>query len=185
MDACEVGLRCELHPGDLGEIVRQHGETYSRDFGFDLSFEAYVAGPLAEFVLRRSDRERIWIAEENDRIVGTIAIVFAAPRTAQLRWFLVDPAMRGRGLGGRLIAEAVDFCRACGYHHVILWTVHSLQHAARLYERAGFRRVETVPARRWGVDLIEERYELALATEAGLPNVDLRTNASGSNGKLA
>jgi hypothetical protein len=29
------------------------------EYGFDRTFEAYVAGPLAEFARRGSDRERI------------------------------------------------------------------------------------------------------------------------------
>lgn len=163
----EPAVRNQIRPGDLGEIVRWHGVTYAREFGFDETFEAYVAGPLSEFVLRQGERERLWIAEDNGRIIGTIAIVSAAPATAQLRWFLVDPTVRGRGLGGRLIGDAVEFCISAGYGKVILWTVDLLQHAARVYEKAGFKRVEAVSARRWGVDLTEERYELEFLGSKG------------------
>ena len=33
---------------------------------------------------------------------------------------------------------------------------------ARLYGAAGFRMVEEIPGRRWGVDVIEEKHELEL-----------------------
>lgn len=156
-------LRNNIGPGDLGEIVRLHGVSYAREYGFDETFEAYVAGPIAEFVLRRADRERIWIAEQGDQIAGCIAIVAASPTEAQLRWFLVDSVARGRGLGRRLLHEALDYCRSCAYESVFLWTVDLLKSAARLYREHGFERVEQRPGRCWGVELIEERYVLNLA----------------------
>lgn len=107
-------IRTHLEPGDLGTIVALHGTLYAREYGFDTTFEAYVAGPLAEFVLRASERERLWVAERDGRMVGSIAIVAATP-AAQLRWFLVDPSARGSGLGKRLLNEAVAFSQECEY----------------------------------------------------------------------
>jgi ribosomal protein S18 acetylase RimI-like enzyme len=157
-----VALRTTLRPGDLGTIVHLHGTLYAREYGFDPTFEAYVAGPLAEFVRAGDARARLWIAERGEQIVGCVAIVAAAPHTAQLRWFLVDPGARGTGLGKRLLREAVAFCEACGYTSVILWTERSLTAAAHLYEAAGFRKVEEKPGRVWGKDVVEEKYELQL-----------------------
>jgi len=155
-------IRTELRPGDLGEIVKMHGVFYAREFGFDSSFQAYVAGPLADFARRAADRERIWIAEDGARIVGVVAIVAASDEAAQLRWFLVDPETRGLGLGTTLLAQAVEFSRSCGYRRILLWTVRALEAAARLYRAAGFVPTEATPGRHWGVDVIEERYDLSL-----------------------
>jgi N-acetylglutamate synthase-like GNAT family acetyltransferase len=157
-----ITLRTDLKPGDIGSIVRFHGLTYAREYGFDDTFEAYVAGPLAQFAKAASRRERIWIAEQGDRLVGCVAIVARSAQVAQLRWFLVDPACRGAGLGKRLLNGAVAFCAASGYRSIILWTVSALVAAAHLYHAAGFRKVEERPGRLWGVDVIEERYELRL-----------------------
>jgi GNAT superfamily N-acetyltransferase len=88
--------------------------------------------------------------------------VAASADVAQLRWYLVDPAVRGQGLGRRLLDEAVAFSRGAGYRLVILWTVSALTAAARLYTAAGFRKVEEQPGRAWGVDVVEEKYELQL-----------------------
>lgn len=157
-----VTLRTELRPGDIGWIVSAHGLVYAREWGFDHTFEAYVACPLAECVRAASARDRIWLAERDGRIIGCIAIVAASPQTAQLRWFLVEPGARGHGLGKRLLREAIAFCKACGYESIVLWTVQALAAAAHLYQSCGFRKVEEKPGRRWGVDVIEEKYELAL-----------------------
>jgi GNAT superfamily N-acetyltransferase len=157
-----ITLRTDLHPGDLGWIVYLHGVVYAAEHGFDPTFEAYVAGPLADCVRAGSGRDRIWIAEQKGRIVGCIAIVAASEQTAQLRWFLVEPGARGTGLGKKLLHEAIAFSRECGYESIILWTVSALTAAAHLYRSAGFVKVEENPTRPWGVDVTEEKYELAL-----------------------
>jgi GNAT superfamily N-acetyltransferase len=158
-----VTLRTQLRPGDIGWIVRTHGLVYAREWGFDHTFEAYVAGPLAECVRAATPRDRIWLAERGGRTVGCIAIVAATAHAAQLRWFLVEPGARGAGIGKWLLAEAVAFCKEQGYDSVSLWTVSALTAAARLYQAAGFVKVEEKPGRRWGVDVVEEKYELRLA----------------------
>lgn len=164
-----IVLRTDLRPGDIGEIVRLHGDLYAREHGFDVTFEAYVAGPLGDFVLHPRRRSRIWIAEAaggpgeaEPRILGCIAIVEASETEAQLRWFLVHPAARGRGLGKRLLKAAVEFCRQSGYGSIFLFTVSPLASAARLYAAEGFGLVHEKPARWWGVDLLEQFYRLEL-----------------------
>ncbi len=158
-----IVVRTEARAGDIGRIIAFHGAVYAREYHFDPTFEAYVAAPLAQFVLSRSPRGRLWIAERGDQLAGCVAIVEHSPRVAQLRWFLVDPAFRGEGLGRRLLDEAIAFCRVSGYDRVMLWTVSALTAAAHLYRAAGFRKVEEKPGRQWGVEVVEERYQLDLA----------------------
>lgn len=155
-----VTLRTDLRPGDIGEIVRLHGVLYAKEHGFDATFEAYVAEPLARFSISASPRERLWIAECQGAIVGCIAIVAATEDAARLRWFLVDPSARGQGLGGRLLDEAITFSGECGYRSIVLWTVSALADAARLYRARGFVLAERKPGRLWGADVVEEKYEL-------------------------
>jgi N-acetylglutamate synthase-like GNAT family acetyltransferase len=156
-------IRTSLSPGDIGSIVRLHGVLYAKEYGFDHTFEAYVAAPLAQLVKAPGSNERIWLAEHNHTLVGCVAIVVSTADVAQLRWFLVDPDCRGAGLGKRLLSEAIEFSRASGYRSIILWTVSGLPAAAHLYRAAGFTKVEEKPpATLWGVRVTEERHELAL-----------------------
>lgn len=166
MTTDQFTLRHDLRPGDLGAIVRLHGIVYAREYDFDPTFEAYVAGPLSQFVLNYSDRERLWLAERGTDLVGCVAIVGASETEAQLRWFLVDPSARGAGLGKRLLGEAVDFAARRGYQSIFLWTVSALEAAAHLYRAAGFAKVESCPGKRWGVEVVEEKYHRGL-TRAG------------------
>lgn len=155
-----VTLRTDLRPGDIGYIIYLHGVVYAREYGFDHTFEAYVAGPLSEFARAASVRERLWIAEWDGRIVGCVAIVASSPQVAQLRWFLVDPDARGIGVGKRLLGEAIAFSKQSGYESITLWTVSALNAAAHLYQSFGFKKVEEKPGTQWGVDVVEEKYEL-------------------------
>ena len=159
-----VTVRHERRAGDLGRVISFHAELYASEFGFGLGFETYVAETVAEFgQLERPERDRLWVAEMDGRLVGCIAILGREDGAAQLRWFLIDPATRGQGLGRKLVKESLDFCRAAGYQTVYLWTVNGLEAAAKLYREAGFAKTETKPeAILWNVPLSEERYDLTL-----------------------
>jgi GNAT superfamily N-acetyltransferase len=159
----ESVIRTEMKPGDLGEIVHLHGVIYEEEYGLDNTFEAYVAGPLSEFVLHPDESgQRIWVVELGGKLVGCIAIVRNAEGVAQLRWFLLTPETRGKGLGKRLMEEAVEFSRQAGYRRIILWTFSELEAAIALYRRWGFRKTEEKAHHIWGRDLVEEKYELDL-----------------------
>ena len=160
----EVTIRNYLRPGDVGYVTYLHGTLYAAEFGWDHTFEAYVAGPLSEFAKTRNERERIWIVESKGILAGSIAIVEASNDEAQLRWFLIQPDLRGKGIGRFLIAEAIEFCRESGYARVFLGTERGLRTAARLYESFGFRLTDEKTHESWGTVVTEQRYELNLAS---------------------
>jgi len=160
-----VKIRHDLRPGDMGAVVSLHGILYSREYGYDHTFEAYVAAGTAEFALSFDARkDRLWIAEVGKETVGSIAIVRRPESEAQLRWFLIHPDWRGIGLGRILLTEALQFCRESGYKSVFLWTVSYLAAATHLYKSAGFVKTEEKTSRLWGHTITEERYVLHLGT---------------------
>jgi GNAT superfamily N-acetyltransferase len=157
-------IRHQLKPGDLGTVVSLHGLIYAREFGLDTTFEPYVAKPLADFVPEGSGR--LWIAETDDRVVGSIALVEAGSDIGQLRWFLVVPEARGAGLGRRLLDEAQDCARQRGLSRDFLWSLSVLTDARALYERAGFTITETMTSFVWGAERTQVRMEVALGPHA-------------------
>ena len=160
----KIEFRHAFRPGDAGRLIELHGLLYSQEYGFDHTFEAYVAKPLAEFMLAQTPRERIWLVDSDAVLMGSVVIVKHSETEAQLRWFLLHPSLRGSGLGTRLMAEEVEFCRESGYKNVFLWTVSSLLAAAQVYHKAGFRLTEEHAQELWGSRLTEQRYDLALRT---------------------
>ena len=158
-----MNIRTTLKPGDLGTIIHLHGTLYEREYGLDYTFEGYVARGLGEFAIAYDpDKDFFAVAEDDERIVGSVAIARQADNVAQLRWFLVHPEARGVGLGRRLLEDAVKFSREKGFTKVILWTISELKPAIHLYRSVGFHLAEQHTHEIWGAEHTEERYEMLL-----------------------
>jgi len=156
-------IRIRIKPGDTGYLTYLHGILYAKEYGYDETFEAYVARGLAEFVQSFSpDKDRIWLAETNGRIIGSIAIAGHTKVEAQLRWFLVHPDYRRLGIGKELLQEALQFCKEHKYKIIFLWTTSELSAARHLYTCFGFRKTEEKTHEIWGKRVTEEKYHLYL-----------------------
>jgi DNA-binding MarR family transcriptional regulator/N-acetylglutamate synthase-like GNAT family acetyltransferase len=159
----EYRLRTEAIPGDFGWVVQRHGAIYAQEYGWDLTFEALVAGIVAKFVDHFDpERERVWIAERDGERLGCVFLVKQSRRVAKLRLFLVEPKARGAGIGGRMVDELIAFARACGYHTIRLWTQSVLLAARHIYAQKGFKLIAEEPNQAFGADLVSETWELRL-----------------------
>ncbi|MFO7951597.1 MAG: GNAT family N-acetyltransferase [Bacillota bacterium] len=161
-NAGEIVIRTKIKPGDTGYITFLHGKLYAKEYGFDHTFEPYVAIPLSEFVIRQGPRERIWIVEKDGLIMGSVALVKCSEEQAQLRWLLLHPEIRERGIGRQLIGKVLGFARQCGYSSIFLLTLDILPRAASLYKSFGFKITEETKTRMWGREMVEQKYELTL-----------------------
>ena len=135
----ELTIRSTLRVGDLGRITTLHGETYEPLGGYGLRFEAYVGQTLGEFILGNEGQGNVWLAERNNRLIGCTAIVLRDDQVGQLRWVVVDPSERGKGLGGQLVNKALDYCRDKHCRSIILETTNGLPESLVMYEKLGFR----------------------------------------------
>ncbi len=149
--------------GDLGWIVQRHGELYAQEYGWSAAFEQLVARIVADFAEQQDPaREAAWIAELDGAPAGCVLCVRQDDAVAKLRLLLVEPRARGLALGTRLVDECVAFARAAGYRELTLWTNDVLVHARRIYERAGFRLVDSEPHHAFGHDLVSQTWSLDL-----------------------
>lgn len=151
-------------PGDWGWIVSMHGSVYAEEYGWDGTFEAFVAG-VAKEIIEGFDpaREACWIAEIDGRRVGSVCLVKKSATVAKLRLLVVDQSARGHRIGTRLVDECVRFARRTGYKRITLWTNDMLDAARKIYEHAGFRRVAVSPPElAFGKTQVFETWELTL-----------------------
>lgn len=156
-----VAIAAGYQPGVVGRITEMHALAYARTSGFGRAFEAVVGGGLAEFAGRLDDpRNEIWAATRGGEVVGSVAIdgEDMGPGVAHLRWFIVDDALRGGGVGTRLLDAALAFADAQGVAETQLWTFAGLDAARRLYEARGFVLAEERPGSQWGSEVLEQRF---------------------------
>jgi GNAT superfamily N-acetyltransferase len=151
--------------GDVARITLSHAAYYQLNWQFDASFEAERAKELADFITafdKKSDS--LWVAEHEGEFTGSIAIEGKGSESsdARLRWFIVEPDWQGKGIGQKLMAQALTFCRERGYKKIALWTFAGLDPARVIYERAGFRLVEATPKKIFGKNITEQKFELIL-----------------------
>jgi GNAT superfamily N-acetyltransferase len=150
-------------PGAIGRVAELHATYYSRHWNFGLFFEAKVATELSQFLSRYDEtRDGFWTACRGDRVEGSITMdgIKADTEGAHLRWFILSDAMRGKGLGNRLMEAAMAFCRQKAYGRVYLWTFSGLDPARHLYEKFGFRLDQQHEGTQWGTTVVEQKFIL-------------------------
>ncbi len=145
----DITIRHDLRTGDLGRVIALHGTCYEHLPGFGLTFEAFVAPTIAEYVLDAGENGRLWLAERGNDLVGCTAIVLRDDSLAQLRWVLVDPSARGIGLGKELVNRALEYSRANGCTKIFLETTDGLPESQTLYEKLGFVETLNQPEELW------------------------------------
>lgn len=149
--------------GDFGWCVERHGVLYAAEYGWDERFEGLVAELFGSFARSHNpERERCWLAEIDGERVGCVFIVEREPEVAQLRCLLVEPKVRGRGVGSALVQACIHFARGAGYRRMMLWTNSVLDSARKIYEAADFKLVEEQEHQDFGPRLTGQSWELAL-----------------------
>eukprot|EP00026_Physarum_polycephalum_P011759 Phypoly_transcript_12002.p1 GENE.Phypoly_transcript_12002~~Phypoly_transcript_12002.p1 ORF type:complete len:352 (+),score=43.57 Phypoly_transcript_12002:26-1081(+) len=161
----DVQMRTDLRPGDIGNIISLHGKIYSKENGYDGSFEAYVAesfGDLKKCKGLDISPHRVWLCEAGNELVGCVGIVKRTEERAQLRWLLLEKKYRGKGIGRKLAENAVEYCRKdLGAKVVFLRTIKGLE-VGKLYQALGFKVVEETEMEIWGDTRTEQVWELTL-----------------------
>ncbi len=125
----------------LFEAGLRAGDWMDNDTGADMHnfHEAYCAD---------EGRSRFWVAELAEAlkrataaslIIGMIGVQCEDANTAMIRRLRVEPAHQRRGIGTRLIEQAVAFCREQGYLKVVLDARVTQERAIALFERFSFQ----------------------------------------------
>ena len=164
----EPTVRRELRAGDLGDH-RPSRQLYPSERGVDASFEARRGERRRRCRQARmaQETEAVWIVELDGEHAGSLALTDEGGGLAMLRWFVLDPQLRSRGLGRRLIAELLEQVEWIGYERIALETFSELRAAAHLYRSFGFEVVRAETGPRWGrSEITYQRYELTFQRRA-------------------
>lgn len=162
-DANDVITIRPFTQSDIEYVISRHKTLYYAERHLSEAFSAYVDRIVYRFADKFNPQtDCLNILECNGVPAGSIAIAKADGETAQLRFFMLEPEMRRRGYGNRLIELALDFCQEKGYRKVFLLTITAQVVARHIYEQHGFHRVWGRDKAEWGEGVVEERWDLEL-----------------------
>ena len=150
----------ESKPGDIGYIAYMHTKYYCTKYDFFANREYFFMKPIADFA-KDTENSKLWMAEVDGAIVGSVAILRIDETTAQFRFFLVEEQFQGMGIGSKLLNISLDYCREIGAKTVFLWTAAGLDVARQLYEKVGFVLTDEFPSES-SDGLIEQRFEMKM-----------------------
>jgi molybdopterin-guanine dinucleotide biosynthesis protein A len=104
-----------------------------REFGFepDPALDPDLSAPAAVY-------EALWVALSRGDVVGSVALRRIDRRTVELKRMYLRQALRGRGVGRKLLRMAIAWAREHGIERIILDTTERMAAARHLYERHGF-----------------------------------------------
>ena len=85
-----------------------------------------------------------WVAVENEKLIGTIALIDFDNGQAALRKMFVHKDYRGKekGVGQLLLDTLLNWCKQKNIFEIYLGTVEQLHAAKRFYVKNGFVKVE-------------------------------------------
>ena len=134
----------------IGVEIRVAGES---DQGRCLEFVQTLTGlerregwAITYAALLARARGEILVADEAGALLGMATVSYNlairyAGEYAQLEELIVDPAARGKNVGGLLVSTAVERARERGCGEFGLYLVEHTEHNRPFYEKYGFERV--------------------------------------------
>lgn len=149
----------------VNNIVSLHEKYFVHQLRWGTKFKDEVKEYLEDLLENfQQKRDGFWVVQENDKIIGSIAIDGRQdnPECARLRAFIVDPCYHHHGIGKSLLDQAITFCNASGYKKIELWTFDDLLQAKNLYLAYGFSIVKERDVVYWGCQLREQLLRLEL-----------------------
>jgi GNAT superfamily N-acetyltransferase len=158
-------------PDDGPAIAVVHKATWAA------TYSQWIPDVVAGYDLHESGRNwaesakrpdgRVAVAVDGDRVVGFAG---SGPAHAdsldesddpgavgEVYAIYVDPAYHGRGLGRRLMADALEWLAADGRAQCVLWVVAPSTRSLQFYERVGFTHDEGAHQDWRGLDVVRYR----------------------------
>ena len=153
----EVNVRLLEGSADAAAFRSLNEEWIQLHFKLEERDRRQLADPVAAYV---DPGGAVLIAEAEGEVIGCVALAARASGAYELSKMAVSPAARGRGVGRKLLAAAIDHARSLGATSVYLGSSKRLPSAVHLYEAFGF---EHVP--RETLDLASTRIDVFMALD--------------------
>lgn len=118
-------------------IVRLLGQLTSRTISFgEADYRALIA----------SSNNQLFLLQDDGQVIGMLTVGIYLSPTGSKAWIedvVVDNMFRGYGLGRKLVAYAIEFCKLQGINTLMLTSNPKRVAANALYQSLGFEGKET------------------------------------------
>ena len=145
----QIRLAGPTDAASVETVLRESFLEYKSSYT-DQAFAATT--PTSEELQRRLDEGPMWVALQDENMVGTVSAV-AKGTALYIRSMAVLPSTRSHGIGGLLLHHVENYAHEKGYKRLFLSTTPFLTSAIRLYERFGFRRSNEGPKNLFGTPI--------------------------------
>ncbi|KAK4509808.1 uncharacterized protein ATC70_007112 [Mucor velutinosus] len=122
-------------PNQLELAYHVRREVYVVEQGYLPNVVTDEDDPDAEHWAAVADKHHEDGSVEPNHSIGTIRLVRVSENVARLGRVAVLSNARGLGIGPKLIAEFIEYCKANGYHTIYL---HAVSEKRGFYEKLGF-----------------------------------------------
>lgn len=89
--------------------------------------------------------EKFWVALEQNKVIGTIALMKNTEHQGFIKRMCVDIKYRGKGLAQELLSKLIDFANNNSYRELYLSTSANMIAAQKFYDKEGFQKVSSIP----------------------------------------
>lgn len=103
-------------------------------------YDREVLGDPAKYILDPGGE--IFFAVQNDKAIGTVALMPYEDGVYELTKMAVPPQYRGMKIGQALMQYCIDFASDKGFHSLLLYSNTVLKNAIYIYRKYGFEEVE-------------------------------------------
>lgn len=129
----EINFETPLQP-KIMELVEQSN-------AYMASLYPATSNHLVDLNTLTGEHVAFWVARVDGEIQGCCALVEAGDGTGEIKRMFVDSAVRGLGLGKKLLTAVIEHGRSRGLSHIRLETGISQPEAIGLYRKAGFEEI--------------------------------------------
>jgi GNAT superfamily N-acetyltransferase len=98
-----------------------------------------LADPSRVIIEEYLQRGECFVAESDAQVIGVYVLLLTRPKTVELVNVAVIEIQHGKGLGKKLVINAIEMAKSKGYRTIEVGTGNSSIGQLALYQKCGFR----------------------------------------------
>jgi putative acetyltransferase len=122
-------------------VARELITEYAAGLDIDLAFQGFQQELDALQEQYGQPDSCLLIARDSQAVCGCVGVRRFDAQNCEMKRLFVREKAQGLGIGRLLAREAIAFARKCSYQAMILDSLPSMTHAAKLYRSLSFREV--------------------------------------------